>query len=503
MRKVIAILFCLLLAIGIVIGLPLVIKDETQIQANISNETSLVKQEIISYSTNEKTVNKIYANGKLIGVVHNLDYLNSLIDEKYKEYENDFPGTSLGLSEDVYLVKEKTFCEFQDIDDDIMKYFSDNDLLGIKTPAIEFSTEEGTYEIIYVKNIDDFYTARDQFLLNFISEETLNKLRNKENISSPTELGTVEMNLKMLETITTSDAVVSPSDILTNVNDIYNFLCYGRNTEREYYTVQEGDTLQAVGYYFGNMYPKQIVMLNQDQLNSENQIITPGMKLNVTYYTSPITVDVTKQVLSQEYITPEVPEYIEDESLEAGTVKVIVQEEVGIKNVLFEEIWTNGVLQEGTQLSETVIKQPIKGKIAVGTKVSTAIGTGTFVWPIDNPRITTDFGGYLGHTGTDFVNKYGQYTAVYAIDSGVVDSAGYMSDMGYYIIIDHQNGIRTFYMHLNKPAYYDVGDTVLRGQTIGQEGDTGLSYGAHVHLTFEVNGERVDACKYLPCNLIR
>lgn len=503
MKKVIAILFCLLLAIGIVIGLPLVVKDDTQIKANISNETSLVKQEIISYSTNEKTVNKIYANGKLIGVVNDIDYINTLISNKYKEYERDFPNTSLGLSEDVYLVSEKTFCEFENIDDGIMKYLVDNDLLGIKTPAIEFSTSEGTYEIIYVKSLDDFYTARDQFLLNFVSQETLTKLRNKEYIASPTELGTIETNLKMMETIVTKEAIVAPRDIFTSVNDIYNFLCYGRNSEREYYTVQEGDTLQAVGYYFGNMYPKQIVMLNQDQLSSENQVITPGMKLNVTYYTSPITVNVTKQVLSQEYITPEVPEYVEDESIEAGTSQILVQEEVGIKNVLFEEAWTNGVLQKGNELSSTVIKQPVRGKIAVGTKVTSLIGTGTYVWPIDNPRITTDFGGYLGHTGTDFVNKYDSYTAIYAIDSGIVDSAGYMWDMGYYIIINHQNGIRTFYMHLNRPAYFSEGDNVMRGQIIGQEGNTGESYGAHIHLTFEINGERVDACKYLPCNLIR
>lgn len=503
MKKVVAILFSLLLSIGIVIGLPLIIKDKTEIKANINNEISLVKQEIISYSTNEIECNKIYADGKLVGVIKDMEYLNSLIDNKYKDYEEKFPNTELGLSNNVLVVKEKTFANFENVDDDIMKYLVDNNLLGIKTTAVEFSTKDGTYEIIYVKNLDDFYSARDQFLRNFVSDETLDKLNKKEVISSPTEIGTVEMNVDMLETISYTDAIVSPDEILDSVKDIYTFLCYGRNTQREYYTVKEGDTLQAVGYYFGNMYPKQIVMLNQDILNSETQIITPGMQLNVTYYTSPITVNVTKQVLSQQYITPEVPEYVEDDSLEAGQTKILVQEEVGIKNVLFEEKWVNGVLEEGNELSETVIKQPIKGKIAVGTKVTVYKGTGIYAWPIDNPLITTDYGGYLGHTGTDFVNRYGSYTAVYAIDSGVVDSVGYMSDMGNYIIINHQNGIRTFYMHLNTPAYYSVGDNVARGQIIGQEGNTGESYGAHVHLTFEVDGVRVDACRYLPCNLAR
>jgi len=409
----------------------------------------------------------------------------------------------LWFSDDVYIVKIKSFAQFENVDDKILDYIAENDFLGVKTTAVEFSTSEGIYDIIYVRNIDDFYKARDEFLLNFVSEDTLKKLRNKESIASPTELGTVETGLKMLETINYSDAIVAPSQIFTSVDEIYEYLCYGRNTEREYYTVKEGDTLQAVGYYFGDMWPRQLVMLNKDVLSSENQIITPGMQLNVTYYTSPITVDVTKEVLSQQFITPEVPEYVEDESLEAGKVEVIVQEEIGIKNVLFEETWINGVLQDGTQLSETVIKQPVRGKIAVGTKVVNLIGTGNYVWPVDNPYITTDFGGYAGHTGTDFINKYGSYAPVYAVDSGVVEEIGYKDDMGYYLMINHQNGIRTFYMHLNVPSYIAEGENVTRGQIVGQEGNTGRSDGVHLHLTFEVNGQRVDACRYLPCSLIR
>ena len=503
MKKVIAILFSLIMALGIVYGLPLILKQNKNIEASITNQTSLVSQEIISYDNENHTYNKIYADGQLIGVVTDVDYLNELIREKYKDYEDEFPNTELGYSDDVIIVKEESFINFENVDDKIMNYLVDNELLGIKTTAVEFSTADGVYEVIYVNDIEDFYAARDEFLLNFISEDTLMKLRNKETIDSPTELGSVDKSLSLLETISYSDAIVSPNEIFTDVNDIYTFLCYGRNTQREYYTVKEGDTLQGVGYYFGDMWPKQLVMLNQDILKSEDQVITPGMQLNVTYYTSPITINVTKEVLQQQFITPEVPEYVEDESIEAGKVKVIVEEEVGIKNVLYEEIWTNGVVQTGKQISETTIKQPRRGKIAVGTKLVNLIGTGNYVWPIDNPYITTDFGGYAGHTGTDFINKYAGYSPVYAVDSGKVDETGYKSDMGYYVIINHQNGIRTFYMHLNVPSYVHEGENVTRGQVVGQEGNTGRSEGVHLHLTFEVNEQRVDACRYLPCSLIR
>ena len=502
MKKLLTIIISLALSIGIVIFLPRYIKTDSQIDASIKNNTSLVPQEIISYDKTEKTYNKIYSSGRLIGVVSDLDYLKSLIKEKYKDYEDDFPNTELGLGNDVYIAQEKSYASFENVDDKIMKYLSDNNLLGVKTTAVEFSTGAGVYEIIYVKNYEDFSEALQTFFRNFVADETMQKLRNGEVIASPEELGSVETNASMHETITTEQAIVSPDLIFTNSDDIYQFLCYGHNQTREYYTVKEGDTLQGVGYNFGDMSPRQIVMLNPGKLSSENQIVTPGMELNVTYYTSPITIEVTKENLSQQFVLPETPEYIEDESLEVGTYEVQIQEEAGIKNVLYEEKWINGVLQSGTLISENVIKQPKRGVILVGTKVVNMIGTGNYIWPVDNPYITCHYGCYFGHTGTDFMNRYEVYAPIYAVDSGIVDQVGYRYDMGNYCIINHQNGVRTFYMHLNTAPYVDVGQNVSRGQTIGQMGSTGSSTAVHLHLTFEVNGSRVNACNYLPCGLI-
>ena len=482
--------------------MPELLGKKTSIEANIYNERSLVEQEILSYSTEENSYHKIYTDGKLIGVVSDLDYLKSLIGEEYHAYEHDFPDTELGLGDDVYVVEEKSYAVFANIDDEIMEYLRNNNLLGVKTTAIEFSTGQDVYEIIYVRDYKDFANALQKFYTNFISEEALQKLMRMENIPSPTELGSVETSVLLEENINTTEAIVSPDEIFTTEEEIYNFLCYGRNTDREYYTVKEGDTLSGVGYYFGDMSAKQITMLNPDILYSENQVIVPGMQLNVTYYTSPITIEVTRERLSQQFVAPETPEYIEDENLERGKYEIRVQEETGIKNVLYKEKWTNGVLETGELLSENVIKQPKQGVIAVGTKQVIMIGTGNYIWPVDNPHIVCHWGCYLGHTGTDFTNRYEKYAPIYAVDSGVVDQVGYKDDMGYYIIINHQNGVRTMYMHFNQPAYFSAGDNVHRGDVIGQMGSTGRSTGVHLHLTFEVNGVRVNACNYLPCNLI-
>ncbi|MBQ1534019.1 MAG: peptidoglycan DD-metalloendopeptidase family protein [Erysipelotrichaceae bacterium] len=502
MKKVIVVLLSLILAMAIVVFLPELTGGQEKIEANIEIDSSLVPQRVLSYGQDEVTYHKIYYKGKLIGVISDLEHLNGMIADRYRDYEKDFPNTELGLSNDIYIAEEKSFIHFENVDDQIMNYLAENSLLGVKTTAVEFSTSEGIYEIIYVKDYKDFSNALELFFKNFVSQETLIKITNNQMIPSPTELGSVEKNAILQETIQTKEAIVSPDDIFRNVDEIYDFLCYGRNEERESYTVIEGDTLQGVGYRFGDMSPKQLVMLNKGVLTSEDQLIVPGMKLNVTYYTSPITIEVTKERLTQQSITPETPEYVEDSSLEMGKYEVRVQEESGIKNVLYEETWINGVLESGKALSENVIKQPKRGVIAVGTKQVVMIGTGNYIWPVDNPRITCHFGCYLGHTGTDIINRYEKYAAIYAVDSGVVDGTGYRYDMGNFCIINHQNGVRTFYMHLNVPAYVEVGQNVSRGQIIGQMGNTGSSEGVHLHLTFEVNGTRVNACYYLPCELI-
>jgi len=462
----------------------------------------LLVQRIVSYSDEEKIYHKIYNNGKLIGVISNYDYLKSLIDAKYQDYAETFPNTSLGFGEDVYIVEEKSFIEFDNIDDAIFNYLSSNNLLGIKTNAIEFSTDNGVYEIIYVKNLDDFYSARDNFLLNFISEDALKKLRNGETIADPIDFGTIETGIRMLEKITNKEAVVTPDKIFLDEKSIYEFLCYGRNSEREYYTTVEGDTLQGVGYYFGDMSPRQLVMLNPDVLKSENQVITPGMTLNVTYYTSPITIVVTKENLSQETTYPETPLYIQDSEMKAGTSEIRTQEEFGIKNTLYEETWINGVRESGTLKSETVIKEPVQGIIAIGTNYTFIAGTANFAWPVDNPYITCLYMCRSGHTGMDLINAYVKYCNIYAADSGYVEDVGYLADMGYYIYVDHENGFTTIYMHLNE-QYVQVGDRVVRGQLIGQMGNTGRSYGVHLHFTLEYEGERLDPCDgFFPCSMI-
>ena len=502
---------CFALSVIIVFVWPLLIKTVGAEDVDHTNEVSVIEQKVLSYSSVENDYYKFYANGKFVGVISDVDYVNNKVDEKGNQYISEFTDKEIGLISGAYMTPEKSFNVFENIDDKIVDYIFDKELFGIEANAIEFSTQEGIYDIIYVSDIEEFYAARDEFIMNFISEDTLNKLRLKQTIEGASSIGTVEMDAKIEETINYSSAIVTPNEIMKNKDEIYEYLCYGRNTEREYYTVQEGDTLQGVGYFFQNMTPKQIVSLNKSTLKSTDQILQPGTVLNVTYFTSPITISVTKQRLTQEAITPDSPEYIRDESIDAGTIQVERSEEIGLRNVLYQEKWVNGVLQSGEELSSKIIKDPIQGIVRIGVGATYQLGTGNFTWPTDHAGISCGWGCYVmngkPHNGTDIVNLYSRYGPIYAADAGTVEAVTYDNMSGNYIIINHNNGYKTYYGHMSNPGYVNVGQAVERGQLIGQIGMTGVATGPHIHFMIyaeDTSGTYniVNVCTIMDCSEI-
>ena len=89
------------------------------------------------------------------------------------------------------------------------------------------------------------------------------------------------------------------------------------------------------------------------------------------------------------------------------------------------------------------------------------------------------------HRGTDYAAPRG--TPVYAAGDGRVVEAGYNRSNGNYLFIQHGEGFKTHYLHLNKKRVAR-GDRVKQGQVIGTVGSTGAATGPHLHYEFLVNG---------------
>lgn len=90
------------------------------------------------------------------------------------------------------------------------------------------------------------------------------------------------------------------------------------------------------------------------------------------------------------------------------------------------------------------------------------------------------------HEGVDLAAPRG--TPVYAAANGVVKISKYSRSAGKYIIVNHENGYTTSYMHLSKRLAKN-GQKVKRGQLIGYVGTTGISTGNHLHYEIRKNGD--------------
>jgi len=138
----------------------------------------------------------------------------------------------------------------------------------------------------------------------------------------------------------------------------------------------------------------------------------------------------------------------------------------------------------------------IRGQLAAaqGAGDTTPSSQG-LIWPVSGP-VTSPFGYRWGrlHAGIDIGVPYG--TPIHAAASGTVVLAGWTGGYGNYTCIDHGGGMATCYGHQSSFAV-SSGAQVSQGQVIGYVGNTGHSFGAHLHFEVRINGNPVDPLGYL------
>lgn len=98
------------------------------------------------------------------------------------------------------------------------------------------------------------------------------------------------------------------------------------------------------------------------------------------------------------------------------------------------------------------------------------------------------------HTGLDIAAPRG--TVIKAAASGTITFSGRKGSYGYLIVIQHENGVETYYGHCSK-LYYSAGTYVEQGQGIAEVGSTGNSTGNHLHLEIRINGVAYNPQNYL------
>lgn len=239
------------------------------------------------------------------------------------------------------------------------------------------------------------------------------------------------------------------------------------------YTVKKGDTLSEIAELFD-------VSVNtiRWENNISGQSISVGQKLNIL----PVT-GVRHTVKSGDTVSKIADKY----EAEAEDIFVFndISKDSKLKqgDILFVP---NGVINQ-------VVTKSSPSKASSGSRVvNVKVQGGYYVRPVSG-IITSPYGarksGY--HYGVDIGNKIG--TPVVAAASGVVTKVvsgcreGVVScggRYGNYIVIEHSNGTKTIYAHLNT-VDVSVGDNVSQGEKIGGLGNTGRSSGPHLHFEIE------------------
>ncbi|MFH1346851.1 MAG: peptidoglycan DD-metalloendopeptidase family protein [Spirochaetota bacterium] len=114
---------------------------------------------------------------------------------------------------------------------------------------------------------------------------------------------------------------------------------------------------------------------------------------------------------------------------------------------------------------------------------------GVLAWPTSNPFTTQEYGNTAFaswayktkfHNGIDLRAPLG--TPISAAEDGEVIMVGNNGNVQYgkFVLIKHNNNLTTLYAHLSRQIV-KKGDMIKRGEIIGYSGNTGYSYGSHLH----------------------
>ncbi|MBI3486129.1 M23 family metallopeptidase [Candidatus Daviesbacteria bacterium] len=291
--------------------------------------------------------------------------------------------------------------------------------------------------------------------------------------------GMVDQDPRLIQTFDPNAAGIS----LNNLIDMKTLISSKPRSEVIEYEVKPGETLSQIASKFG---------VSNDTVKWANDItdinsVKPGQKIKIL----PVS-GVSHKVSSGDTLESVAKKYSADSQ--------------AILDFPFNDIPDDFKLKVGQVLivpdgQPPEIKFPVIRRIqpqylAQGPSSPTfsAPGGGNFIWPTVTSGLSQYFAWY--HPGIDLPNR--NAPAVVASDGGVVTVAGWPDNFGYgnRVMIDHGNGYISLYAHLSN-IYVSSGQTVSRGQTIGQMGSTGRSTGTHLHFEIRFKGIAINPLSIL------
>ncbi|MBV6396326.1 MAG: hypothetical protein HFACDABA_01924 [Anaerolineales bacterium] len=260
------------------------------------------------------------------------------------------------------------------------------------------------------------------------------------------------------------------------------------------YTVQRGDAMSMIAKKY-NITTESILYNNKDVLNDDPHGLKPGMILAIppvdgifyTWKEGDTIEKVAAEFKAEMEAIIEFPgneiDLANPDQIQPGTLVMLPGGERELTN------WA-GLVPTYTRGSNSGTSEVGGGACGGGS-----VGDGVFGWPTNGPHTISGNGFSPSHLGIDISANEGD--AVFAADAGVVTFAGW-SQYGYgnMIQIDHGNGYVSLYAHLSQ-INVSTCMSVGQGTLIGLAGNTGNSFGAHLHFEIRSGGANVNPLDFV------
>lgn len=446
------------------------------------------------YQLKPKEVYKVYLDGKVVGNVNDKEELEEYINEEQKDLKEKYDVDKVYIPDGVDIQKcttyEKEVLTAKQVHN-IIKDEKPFTVEGYKV-TIKSNTEGEDDLVINVLDKSIFDNAIKSVVKAFVTEDDM---KNYENDTQPEikETGTLIEDIYIDQNITIKKGYISTDEeIFTDEKTLTKYLMFGEVKEDQYYTVQEGDTIESIAY--NNKLATEEFLIVNPEFTSSNNLLSVGQQVKVGLINPVVDVVVeTHNVIDQESQYKTVTE--EDDSMAYGTEEVVTEGQNGMDRLTTKIKTVNGETTNVVIVSSETLTPSVDKVVKVGTKTYAGGGTapimsGSWAWPtISQYYISSYFGYRWGkvHEAIDIAGS-GEGSPIYAAGSGTVVTARTNSgSLGTYVTINHGNGYYTLYGHMHSRLVSE-GQTVQKGQQIGTMGHTGFATGTHLHFGLYYGG---------------
>lgn len=264
--------------------------------------------------------------------------------------------------------------------------------------------------------------------------------------------------------------------------------------------IENGDGGSIAFVQVDNLPEYKLCLLKKNIETNDDEIFDIVKQSGTSYYKYYAILDEGEEKLylsSFEEAENAISELKNKKSANQNELTILEKYEAEAKDIVTKEEAISKLYEKVEPVKTKTSSSTVKYASSVNsTSKKIALGI-NLIKPISG-SVTSRFGSRWGstHKGIDIGAPKG--TPIKAAASGTVVSAstGYNGGYGNCVVISHGNGIETAYGHCSA-LYVKVGQKISQGQVVAGVGNTGRSFGNHLHFEIRINGVAQNPQNYL------